>query len=336
MQAIIYKQYGNPEVLSLQDVDRPEPKANQVLVKLYATSLNASDVEFLHGKPAYTRFMGLFAPKKQILGSDISGIVEAIGTDVKQFKVGDAVMGDIFEHFGGFATYVCAPEKDLVLKLANLRFAQAAAIPQAALVALQGLRKSIPCTDKTLAGKRILINGGGGGAGSFAIQLAKFFDANVTAVDNSGKLDFMRKLGADLVIDYKQQDFATNGQAYDLILDFVGTRSASQVKRAINSNGRYVLVGGNIPTILSIMVMGFFSTIFSSKKIGLLAHKHSQADLKYIIERFNNGEVLPVITQTFPLAQTADAFAALISGKAKGKLVVIITPEPQSSPHPKQ
>lgn len=324
MQAIRFIKYGNPDVLSLEQVEKPSPKAKEILVKLHTTSLNASDVEFLRGKPAYIRFWGLFKPRVQVLGSDIAGIVEAIGSEVTQFNIGDAVFGDIFEHFGGLAEYVCAPESAMIIKPEHMSFEQAAAMPQAALVALQSLQKGIGDPDKNLAGKHILINGGGGGAGSFAIQLAKLFGAKITAVDSSDKLDFMRKLGADLVIDYQQQDFATNGQSYDLIVDFIGTRSASQVKRALAPKGQYVLVGGDIPTLLSIVVKGHFLTSSNEQKIGLLMHQRNQKDLAYMCTLFADGEVVPIIDETYPLDQTAAAFTKLVSGKAKGKLVIKI------------
>lgn len=324
MHAIKYEKYGTEQVLKPAEIAKPAPQANEILVKIHATSLNASDVEFLTGKPAYTRFGGLSKPRQQVLGSDIAGVVEAVGAMVTQFKIGDQVFGDVFPKFGGLAAYICATEQQLVIKPKSLSFEQAAAIPQAAVVALQGLQKGGIYNEESGQNKKILINGGGGGAGSFAIQLAKSFNANVTAVDNAAKLDFMRHLGADFVIDYKLQDYAKNGQSYDLILDFVASRKAKNVKHAINKNGQYVMVGGDIPSILSILIGGYFTSLFSDKKIGLLIHKQNQADLRYMVERFEVGEALPIIDEVFSLEDTPAAFAKLISGKAKGKIVIQI------------
>lgn len=323
MRAITNYKYGTEQVLILTDVQKPSPKPNELLIKIKATSLNASDVENLVGKPAYIRFVGPFKPSHNVLGSDIAGIVEAVGENVTQFKMGDEVMGDVFMRFGGLADYVCAFEKNLILKPKAITFAQAAAIPQAAVVALQGLLKGNITDDESTRGKKVLINGAGGGAGSFAIQLANLFGAKVTAVDNASKLSFMRSLGACFVIDYRQQDYALNGQNYDLVLDLLGTRKASQVKRALAPDGQYVLVGGNVPTLLSIVLSSVMPK-FGKQKVSLLMHAQNQADMAYMVEYAIAGEVLPVIEQTYPLAQTADAFAHLISGKAKGKLVIII------------
>lgn len=325
MKAITYQKYGNQDVLQLTDVAKPTPTANQVLIQLKATSLNASDVELLTAKPAYIRFTGLFKPSKPIIGSDIAGIVEAVGANVTQFEIGDAVFGDVFGKFGGLAEYVCADQNVLIKKPDFLSFEQAAAIPQAALVALQGLRKGQVDDDEKNTGKKVLINGAGGGAGSFAIQLAKSFDANVTAVDATDKQDFMRKLGADFVIDYKLQDFATNGQSYDLILDLIATRKAKHVQRALAPNGQYVMVGGNVPAMLSIIINGGIRSLFGQQKIGLLAHHRNKADLEYILECFETGKALPIIDQVYPFEQTPAAFAQLIKGKAKGKVVVQIS-----------
>lgn len=327
MRAITYTQYGLPDILKLCDVARPAPKANEVLVKIYACSLNASDVEFLTAKPAYVRFSGLFKPRKPILGSDIAGIVEAVGNNVSQFEVGDAVFGDIFPHFGGLAEYVCAGEKGLVKKPEQLTFEQAAAIPQAAVVALQALRKGEIDVEPIKIGRKVLINGAGGGAGSFAIQLAKMFDATVTAVDSAEKLDFMRKLGANFVIDYKQQDYAKNGQSYDLIVDFVASRKAAEVQPALAKNGHYVMVGGDVPTILSIVIRGSSISLMGDKKIGLLVHNSNQTDLNYMLERFDAGEALPIIDKVFEFEDAAAAFLHLMSGKAKGKVIVRVCPE---------
>ena len=320
MKAIVYQKYGSPDQLKMIDVPKPIPKDNEVLLKIYATSLNASDVEYLQGKPIYTRFVGTFKPRKKILGSDVAGIIEAVGSNVKNLKIGDAVFGDIFMHFGGLAEYCCAPAKLFLLKPKNISFAQSAAMPQAAIVALQGLKKH-PVKPK----QKVLINGAGGGAGSFAIQLAKSYDAIVTAVDSGDKQEFMRSQGADFTIDYKQQDFARNGQHYDLILDLVASRSAAEIKPALSPNGNYVLVGGDVPTILSILIKGFIASLNSDKKIGMLVHNYNVEDLAHMCALFDIGEALPIIDQIYPLKDTAKAFEKLISGHVKGKLVIQIS-----------
>lgn len=319
MKAIIYKKYGSADQLKLADVQKPVPKNGEVLIKIYATSLNASDVEYLHGKPVYTRFMGAFRPRQNILGSDIAGIVEAVGKNVKKFKVGDAVFGDIFMRFGGLAEYCCASETLLMLKPQTMNFAQAAAMPQAAIVALQGLRK-YPIQPQ----QKVLINGAGGGAGSFAIQQAKTYNAIITAVDDAEKQGFMRSLGADFTIDYKRQNFTSNGQQYDLILDFVATRSTAEIRSALSPQGKYILVGANVPIILSILIGGFFASFTSDKKIGVLAHHYTVEDLAHICELFDSGEALPIIDQVYSLEDTGKAFEKLISGRARGKLVIKI------------
>lgn len=320
MKAIVYQKYGSPDQLKMIDVPKPIPKDNEVLLKIYATSLNTSDVEYLQGKPIYTRFVGTFKPRKKILGSDVAGIIEAVGSNVKNLKIGDAVFGDIFMHFGGLAEYCCAPAKLFLLKPKNISFAQSAAMPQAAIVALQGLKKH-PVKPK----QKVLINGAGGGAGSFAIQLAKSYDAIVTAVDSGDKQEFMRSQGADFTIDYKQQDFARNGQHYDLILDLVASRSAAEIKPALSPNGNYVLVGGDVPTILSILIKGFIASLNSDKKIGMLVHNYNVEDLAHMCALFDIGEALPIIDQIYPLKDTAKAFEKLISGHVKGKLVIQIS-----------
>ncbi|MEP7356895.1 MAG: NAD(P)-dependent alcohol dehydrogenase, partial [Anaerolineales bacterium] len=217
MQAMVRRQYGGPEVLRLEDVAKPVPQDDQILIKIQAASVNLSDWEVLRGKPLYARFGGLLTPGRHILGSDIAGRVEAAGKNHTHFRPGEAVFGDILAHLGGFAEYVCVRGRALALKPAGLSFAAAAAIPQAGVIALQGMRDK----GQVQPGQRVLINGAGGGAGMFAVQLAKLYGAEVTAVDNAGKQDFMRGLGANHVLDYARADFTRTGQQYDLILDLV-------------------------------------------------------------------------------------------------------------------
>jgi NADPH:quinone reductase-like Zn-dependent oxidoreductase len=241
MQAICYTKYGPPDVLQLKEIAKPVPEDDEVLIKVEAVSVNRSDWEALTGKPLYTRIGGL----RQILGSDIAGRVEMTGRNHKEFKLGDEVLGDILWRKGGFAEYVCASGKDLALKPAGLTFEAAAAIPQAAVIALQGIRDK----GQAVQGQEVLINGAGGGAGTFAVQLAKLCGAKVTWVDNTGKMDYMRSLGADHVIDYTREDFTKNGKQYDLILDLAAYRSVFDYPRALTPTGSYWAVGGSVATL---------------------------------------------------------------------------------------
>ena len=229
MKAIVYTKYGSPEVLQLKEVAKPTPRDDEVLIKVQAVSVNRSDWEGLRGKPLYARIGGLLKPRHQILGSDVAGRVEMAGRNVRRFQAGDEVFGDILPRLGGFAEYVRARESALAPKPASMTFEEAAAIPQAAVIALQGIRDK----GRVQPGQKVLVNGGGGGAGTFAVQLAKLYGAEVTGVDNTGKLDFMRSLGADHVIDHTREDFTKNGERHDLILDVVAHRSVFAYKRAL-------------------------------------------------------------------------------------------------------
>jgi NADPH:quinone reductase-like Zn-dependent oxidoreductase len=304
-------------VLQLKEVEKPAPKDDEVLVRVHAVSLNASDWEFLTGTPLYTRIWGLLRPGYRILGSDIAGRVEAVGTNVTQFKRGDLVFGDILESKGCLAEYACAPETKLRLKPDNLTFEQAAAIPQAASVALQGLRDK----GQLRQGERVLINGAGGGAGSFAIQMAKYFGAEATGVDSTEKLDMMRSIGADHVIDYTKEDFTRNGQLYNLILDFVAHRSIFDYRRALSPDGRYVMVGGFWGPILQALFLGPLISMVSHRKMGMLLAKPNK-DLDYINELIESGKVVPVIDKHYSLDEVPAAFRYLGEGHAKGKLVI--------------
>ncbi len=318
MKAVVYEECGPPEVLQLKDVDKPVPKENEVLIKVKAASLNASDLEFLTGKPFYTRAWGLFKPRYTILGSDIAGVVEAVGEKVKQFNPGDEVFGDIFEQWGGVAEFVCAPEDRIVLKPASLNYQEAAAFPQAAVVALQGLRDKGELKPK----QKVLINGAGGGAGTFALRLGKILGAEITGVDSTEKLEIMRSTGADHVIDYTKEDFTKNNKQYDLILDLVASHSIFDYKRALTTKGSYIMVGGGMSHLFQTLVLGSLISIVSSKKMGLLAHKQNKKDLAFMAETFENEKLKPVIDKIYPLNETAKAFRYLADGHAKGKIVI--------------
>jgi len=267
MKAIVYSEYGPPEVLQLKEVAKPAPGDNQVLVKVQAVSVNRSDWEMLIGKPLYARIGGLRKPLRPILGSDIAGRVEMVGRNVAGFKPGDEVFGLMFGYSGGFAEYACARERDLALKPAGMTFEQAATIPQAGVIALQGIRDK----GQVQPGQKVLINGAGGGAGTFAVQLAKLYGAEVTGVDDNGKLDFMRSLGADRVIDYTREDFTRNGQQYDLILDVIANRSVFAYQRALGPKGSSFFVGGSVATIFQILFLGPWIRSITGKKISSTA-----------------------------------------------------------------
>lgn len=322
MKAIVYKKYGVPtEVMKLVEVEKPIPKADEVLVKSKAVSLNASDVEFVRGMPIYTRFWGFSKPKYTILGSDVAGVIEAVGEKVTQFKVGDAVLGDIMYTWGGFAEYVCVKANLLVLKPANCTFQEAAALPQAGVVALQGLR------DKGAleAGKKVLINGAGGGSGTFAIQLAKHYGAEVTGIDNTRKLDFMRSVGADHVIDYTQEGFVQVGRKYDLIIDFIAHRSLLDYQKVLQSKGQYILVGGLLKRLFQTLFLGPIIGKWHSQQLGMLAHEYKRKDLTTLLELLELGALKPIIdSQNFKLEEVPQALSYLASGQAKGKVMIEI------------
>ncbi len=276
----------------------------------------------LTGRPLEYRFMsGILKPKKtKILGCDIAGRIEAVGRNIKQFHPGDDVFGDLCEGFwGGFAEYVCARESELTLKPAGMTFEEAAATPQAGLLALQGL-----CDKREVRpGQRILINGAGGGVGTFAVQMAKSFGAEVTGVDSTGKLDMMNSLGADYVIDYTKEDFTQNGKFYDLILDVKTDRSVFYYRRALSSNGIYVTVGGRSARILQLVFLGSLISMAGTKKLALIMHKPNK-DLNILCEFFESGKVKPVIDRCFPLSETAEAFQYFGEGHFKGKVVITV------------
>src|SRR4028118_723291 len=289
MKAIEYTKYGPPEVLQLKEVAKPTPKDDEVLIKVRTVSVNRSDWEGLRGEPLYARIGGLLRPRHQILGSDIAGRVEMAGRNIRRFQPGDEVFGDILPRLGGFAEYVCARESALALKPASMTFEEVAAIPQAAVIALQVIRDK----GQVQPGQKVLINGAGGGAGTFAVQLAKLYGAEVTAVDNTGKLDFMRSLGADHVIDYTREDFTKNGERYDRILDVVAHRSVFACKRALGLNGSYFLAGGSVATIFQILLLGAWLRATTGKRIRILAVQPNTEDVDCMKEGSEAGTDTP-------------------------------------------
>jgi NADPH:quinone reductase-like Zn-dependent oxidoreductase len=320
MKAIVYHEYGSPDVLKLEEIDRPTPTDDELLIKVYAASVNRSDWEGLIGKPLYARIGGLRRPANKILGSDIAGRVEMAGKNNNEFKPGDEVFGEMEDYHRGFAEYVCTRGKAWALKPASLTFEQAAAIPQAGVIALQGIRDK----GQLQPGKQVLINGAGGGAGSFAIQLAKLYGSEVTGVDNTGKLEFIRSLGADHVIDYTRADFTKNGKQYDFILDLIAYRSALAYARALKPNGSYYAVGGSIATFLQFLLFGPWIRRTSGKKVRLLVVQRNRKDLEHITGLCVEGKVKPVIDRQYPLSEVPEALRHLGEGHAKGKVIIAL------------
>ena len=322
MKAIVFHQYGSPDVLVLEDVAKPVPKDNEVQIRVYATSINDWDWGLLRGVPFVNRITAGFPkPKKiKILGCDIAGEVEAVGKNVKQFQPGDEVFGDISEcGFGGFAEYVCARENVLTLKPASMTFEQAAALPQAGVLAVTGL------LDKghLQSGQKVLINGASGGTGSFAVQIAKAYGAEVTGVCRTSKLEFVRSLGADHVIDFTQEDFTKNEQHYDLILDLMSYHSIFDCKRVLSSNGIYIIVGGANSRIMQTLFIGTLISLFTKQKMKLLLLKPNK-DLTTLIGLYENGKVIPFIDKCYPLSETAEAMRYFGEGYKKGKVVITL------------
>jgi NADPH:quinone reductase-like Zn-dependent oxidoreductase len=316
VKAVVHERYGGPEVLRVADVPTPSPAAGQVLVRIAATSINLSDWEGLRGSPAYARLGGLRAPRHRTLGSDIAGSVEAVGSGVSRFQPGDEVYGDNLQLRGGFAECAVAPESALARKPAALTFAEASTIPQAGPIALQG-------TAGAAAGRRVLVNGAGGGSGAFAIQLAKRLGAHVTGVDNADKLDFMRRVGADEVVDYRRDDFTRNHAPYDLVLDLVAHRSVFAYRRALAPGGRYLCVGGSVRALLRVATIGAAAGFVTGRRLGVLVVKPGPAHFQPLADLCLAGEVHIHIDRTYGLDEVPHALAHVGEGRALGKVVVV-------------
>jgi len=318
MKAIACPSYGPPDVLELTETEKPTPEDDEVLVEVHAASVNAADWHIMRGKPSMMRLMGvgLLKPKNKILGSDIAGRVEAVGTNVKRFQPGDEVFGNTP---GGFAEYVCAREDVLVLKPANISFEEAAAVPLAAVTALQGLRKG-----RVGPGQKVLINGASGGVGTFAVQIAKSFGAEVTAVCSTRNLEQARSIGADHVIDYTQEDFTKSGRHYDLILAAGGYHWISDYKRALGPKGIYVMTGGSMAQLFQAMLLGPWMSMTGSKKMGNIMARTNQKDLAFLKELLGTGKIIPVIERRYPFSQVPEAIRYLEEGHARGKLVITL------------
>ncbi|MFC2079182.1 NAD(P)-dependent alcohol dehydrogenase [Candidatus Bipolaricaulota bacterium] len=320
MKAIVYTKYGSPAVLRFEDVDKPFPKDNEVLIRIHAACVNYATSAYVRGKPRALRTIyGLVGPKHRIPGSDVAGRVEAVGKDVAQLNPGDEVFGDLAEcGFGAFAEFACAPEDQLALKPSNATFEEAASVPQAGLVALQGLRHK----GRIESGQRVLICGASGGIGTFAVQIAKSFGADVTGVCSTRNVELVYSLGADHVIDYTQQDFAASGQQYDLILATVGYRSIRDYERALTPTGRYVMSGGSMKQIMEASLRGPSLSKAGGKQLCSVSHKTSQDDLRFMKGLIEAGQVRPVVDRSFPLSEAADALRYYETRKSQGKVVI--------------
>lgn len=321
MKAIICTQYGSPDVLQLREVEKPTPKADELLIRVHAASINSRDWRFMRANPFFIRFMvgGLFKPKNPILGADVAGQVEVVGNLVKQFKPGDAVFGDL-SRYGGqtFAEYVCAGENEVALKPRAITFEQAAAVPVAAITALQGLRDK----GNIQPGQHVLIQGASGGVGTFAVQLAKLFGAEVTGVCSARNLEMVRSLGADHVMDYRKEDFTRSGRRYDLILAVNGYHPISDYLRALQPEGNYVVAGGSMFQLLQAGLQSQQHAKPGGKKVQIVSLKQNQNDLMYMASLLESGKVVPVIDRSYPLSNTADAFRYYENEHAKGKVVI--------------
>lgn len=329
MKAIVYHEYGSPDVLRLEETEKLRPNDNELLIKVRAASVNPLDWHYIRGTPYILRILGtgLRKPKVARLGVDVAGQVEAVGSNVAQFKPGDEVVG---KGNGAFAEYVCASENEVALKPANLTFEQAAAVPIAALTALQALRDK----GKLQPGQRVLINGAAGGVGTFAVQIARSFGADVTGVCSTRNVDMVRSIGADHLIDYTREDFTQGEQRYDLILDLVGNHRLSAFRRVMSRNGTYVLIGGGGPNDgrwigpLAGPIKALMLSRFVSQKFVLLLASINRDDLTVLKELIESRKVTPIIDRTYPLSDVPEAIRYLEQGHARGKVVITVEDKP--------
>jgi NADPH:quinone reductase-like Zn-dependent oxidoreductase len=318
MRALVHDEYGGVEVLRVAQVPIPEPRSDEVLVRVHAASINEWDNGLMHGTPIVNRTGGLRRPAMRILGSDMAGVVESVGPSVTRFAPGDEVFGDLSGcGFGAFAEFVCAPESALMAKPTFLSFAQAAAVPQAGGLAMAGLRMGGPL----LPGQRFLMNGGGGGVGTFAIQVAKVAGVEVTAVDGPSKLEAMRHLGSDRVVDFTRDDFSQLGEHYDLILDVVCHRPVGDYRRALRPGGTCAVVGGSMPRLAVVALVGPGLRLVGGRRVGLVMHRANHpGDMARLVDLMEHGPVRPVIDHTFPLTEAVAAMRRYVAGDFVGKI----------------
>lgn len=318
MKAVVYEAYGPPDVLHLTELPKPIPTDDQLLIRIRAVSINGSDREGLIGQPAYARMAGLRKPRHPILGSDIAGVVEAVGRNITEFNQGDHVFGELPGYRGGLAEYACTHGRTLLRMPPTLTFEQAAAIPQGGVIALNG----IVTKGRVQPGQKVLINGAGGSAGVFAIQLARLQGAEVTGVDNGHKQELMRSLGAHHVIDYRRADFTAGGQQYDLILDLIAHRPVFDCARALRPHGTYYVVGGHTRVLLQVLLLGPLIGWTRRRRMRVLVVPQNRRDLAAITALCEQGDVVPVIDRQYPLRDAAAAMRYVSEGRAQGKVVV--------------
>lgn len=325
MKAIVFTAYKQYDGLSLQEVPRPIPKPDEVLVQVHATSINSWDWESFNGVPFVNRLaFGLFRPRpgKQRLGADIAGVVVATGSAVTRFASGDEVYGDLWDRWGGFAEYACTPETWLESKPANLSFKQAAVVPQAAVLALNGIKKA----GALRPGAKVLINGAGGGVGCFAIQLARLAGASVTGVDAAHKLDFIRAVGAENVLDYAVDDFTQSGEVFDLIIDCQNTHSIAELRRVLAPEGTYAMIGGSVLFVMQIVLRSMVARFRGKRPQFSLVYEGPNAGLAYLTELIEAGKLVTHIDREFSLAEVPEAIKAFGSGRHTGKIAITVCP----------
>ncbi len=322
MKAVVLDRYGPPEALELAEIPKPEPGAGEVLLEVRAASVNAGDRHLMRGEPVVVRLMfGLRKPKVRVLGTDVAGRVAALGLGVTRFRVGDEVFGDLSASgFGSFAEYAKASEGSLALKPGNLSFDEAAVVPSACLTALQGLRDH----GELQAGQRVLVTGASGGVGGFAVQLAKLFGAEVTALSSAAKLEHVRSLGADRVLDYRQQDVTHLAERFDLILDAAAYRPPGEYRRVLSPRGRYILVGGEVRRLFQVMLFGRLMA-GRGQQFRTFAVKPGREDLQFLKELLEAGELKPMLERSFPLTDAAEAVRHLEAGRARGKVGISVS-----------
>jgi NADPH:quinone reductase-like Zn-dependent oxidoreductase len=325
MKAMVRHVYGSPDVVRLEELPKPVPRNDEVLVEVHAASVNSADWHVLRGTPLVMRLMGfgLVRPRRAALGADLAGIVEAIGPEVKELAVGDEVFGDISDcGWGAFAEYVCVPERSLVRKPANITFEQATAVPLAAVTAVHALRDE----GGIRAGAKVLVNGAAGGVGTFAVQIAKALGAGVTGVCSTKNVHLVRSIGAHRVIDYTREDFTRDAGQYDLIVDAAAFRSVSDCLRALKPGGTYVHVGGTTSGMFGAAFASLRTSLIGNRRVRVLVSKPDRKALLFVKELLETGKVIPVLDRQYPLRDLSEALRYLEGGHARGKVVIDVGP----------
>lgn len=325
MKAIVRSEYGSPDVLELAEIAKPVPGEDELLVRVHASSVNMADVDYMLGRPSIARLgTGFRKPRNRLLGLDLAGVVEEVGRNVKGLQPGDEVLGDLTEHgYGAFAEYACAAEGAFALKPAGLTFEEAATVPQAAVMALQGMRAK----QRIQIGQKVLINGAGGNVGPFAVQIAKSFGAEVTGVDSTPKLDMLRSIGTDHVIDYTEVDYTKTGHRYDRIFDLAAFRSIFESKRALSPKGIYIMVPGTTRGMFQSMFLAPLVSMAGAQKVGMLMWKPFETeDVTFLRQLLESGHIKPVIDRRYPLSEVPEALRYQEEGRTRGKIVITVAP----------